>query len=194
MGDVAVWESIDEQHRRAAAELYWQAFGRKLDKVIGPREHGVPLIERNLDLTRGIGAFEDGHLVGLAGFQLEGRSLANISGRAIAKEFGWFRSLPRMMWGSILERKPAADELLMDGIVVKADHRGRGIGSMLLDEVFELARREGKRVVRLEVVNTNPSARRLYERKGFVPTTTEKVPFLRRRMGFASATTMEWAV
>ena len=99
-----------------------------------------------------------------------------------------------MMWGAMLERKPADDELLMDGIVVKADHRGRGIGSMLLEAVFELARREGKRVVRLEVVNTNPSAQHLYERKGFVPTKTENVPFLRKRMGFSAATTMERVV
>lgn len=194
MSIVTVREGIDEQDLTAAAELYWQAFGVKLDKVIGPREHGVPLIERNLDRSRGIAALEDDHLVGLAGFHLDGRSLANISGRAIAKEFGWFRSLSRMLRGAALGHEPAADELLMDGIVVKADHRGRGVGSMLMDELFEVARREGKRVVRLEVLTTNPSARHLYEQKGFVPTATEKVPFLRRRMGFPSATTMERVV
>lgn len=194
MSDVVVTSGIDEAHRTTAAELYWQAFGRKLDKVIGPREHGVPLIERSLDLSRGIGAVEDDVLVGLAGFNLEGRSLANITARAIAGEFGWLRSLPRMLWGLMLAREPAHDELLMDGIVVKADHRGRGIGSMLLDAVFDCARREGKRAVRLEVVNTNPSAQRLYERKGFVPTKTDNVPFLRKRMGFSAATTMERVV
>ena len=79
----------------------------------------------------------------------------------------------------------------MDGIVVRADRRGRGIGTKLVFRLFDVALAHNKRVVRLDVVDTNPAARRLYERLGFVELNTEKVPFLRRVMGFSAATTME---
>ena len=45
--------------------------------------------------------------------------------------------------------------------------------------------------VRLEVVDTNPRARALYEREGYVAVRTERTPYLRRAMGFGEVTTME---
>ena len=44
--------------------------------------------------------------------------------------------------------------------------------------------------VRLDVVDSNPRARRLYEREGFVPVRTVRTPYLQRAMGFAASTTM----
>lgn len=179
-----------EQHQ-AAANLYWDAFGRKLDHAIGPRDRGIGLIERGLDRERAVSALQGDDLVGIAGFSLEGRALANIQARDIIKEFGLWSGIRRSMWASLLHRKPPPDALLMDGIVVRADRRGHGIGKMLLTRVFELAQEHGKRVVRLDVVDTNPAARRLYDRMGFIEIKTDKVPFLRRVMGFSAATTME---
>jgi hypothetical protein len=41
------------------------------------------------------------------------------------------------------------------------------------------------------VVDTNPRARKLYEREGYVAVRTEATPYLRRMMGFGAVTTME---
>jgi ribosomal protein S18 acetylase RimI-like enzyme len=68
--------------------------------------------------------------------------------------------------------------------------RGKGIGTRLLESVFDFARTEGFSSVRLDVVDTNPGARRLYERMGFVPVKTGHYPYLRRVMGFSAGTTM----
>ena len=179
------------EHRKAAANLYWDAFGRKLDHAIGPRERGIGLIERGLDPSRAVAAFQDGALVGLAGFNLDGQALTKIRGRDIVREFGLFSGMRRTAWASLLHRPPQSHVLLMDGIVVRADRRGRGIGTKLLFRLFDVALAHGKRVVRLDVVDTNPAARRLYEGLGFIEIKTEKVPFLRRVMGFSAATTME---
>lgn len=179
------------EHRQAAANLYWNAFSRKLDHAIGPKDRGLGLIERSLDPSRAVAAFQQDELVGLAGFSLDGTALTNIRARDILKEFGPWSGLRRIAWASILHRTPGSDELLVDGIVVRADRRGHGIGTKLLFRLFDVALAHQKRVVRLDVVDTNPAARRLYEKLGFLEIKTERVPFLRRVMGFSAATTME---
>jgi RimJ/RimL family protein N-acetyltransferase len=44
--------------------------------------------------------------------------------------------------------------------------------------------------VRLDVIDTNPRARALYERKGFVATGEQKLGPLKPVFGFSSATTL----
>ena len=189
--EIRIVIGFEPRHRHAAAQLYWDAFGLKLEHVIGPRSEGVSLIERTLAPDRAIAAFQGDILVGLAGFHLDGRALTEITARNIIGEFGLLRSFRRLIWAAALERSPAPDELLMDGIVVRADRRGHGVGTRLMMRMFDLALEHQKRVVRLDVVDTNPAARRLYQGLGFVEVRTEQVPFLRRMMGFSAATTME---
>ncbi|HXW66677.1 MAG TPA: GNAT family N-acetyltransferase [Thermoplasmata archaeon] len=54
------------------------------------------------------------------------------------------------------------------GIVVHRDHRGRGAGEALMRATIAACRGHFD-LVRLSVLATNPRARRLYERHGFVP-------------------------
>lgn len=182
---------FEPEHQPAAANLYWNAFGLKLEHALGPRERGIKLIEQGLDPARAVAALQGDELVGLAGYNLDGLALATLPGRAIIKEFGLWHGLRRTAWASFLHRKPAPGVLMMDGIVVRSDRRGHGIGTKLLTRLFEVAREHDKPLVRLDVVDTNPAAHRLYERMGFVEIKNQKVPFLRRVMGFSAATTME---
>ena len=177
-----------------AATLYWEAFGRKLGVAIGPRERGIALLAHRIDHGRAVAAMAGDELIGLAGFHLEGRSLANISATDILRNFGWLGGLHRVLIGALLDRTPPPDKLLMDGIVVRSDQRGQGVGSRLLERIFQLAAERGKTAVQLDVVDTNPGARRLYERHGFVATKHESTPYLRKLMGFGATTTMERAV
>ena len=78
----------------------------------------------------------------------------------------------------------------MDGIAVRADQRGQGIGTRLLCGIFDFASTQHFQSIRLDVVDTNPRARQLYERVGFVPTQTHAYPFLHRIVGFSRVTTM----
>lgn len=182
---------FDPEHREAAANLYWNAFGLKLEHALRPRERGIGLIEQGLDSARAITAFAGEELVGLAGFNLDGRALVELRGSEIIKEFGLWQGIRRTAWASLLHRRPASGVLMMDGIVVRPDWRGHGIGTKLLERLFEVASEHDKPVVRLDVVDTNPAAHRLYERMGFVQLENQKVPLMRRVMGFPAAKTME---
>ena len=91
---------------------------------------------------------------------------------------------------ALFEREAKPDELLMDGVVVTPEARGRGVGSLLLDAIAAHAASLGRRSVRLEVVDANPRARALYERRGFVATESQSVPFLRPFFGFGRSDAM----
>ncbi len=183
---------IRPEHRTVAAALYWDAFGAKLGTLLGPAERGRRFIERVIDPTHSITAIDaDDALLGLAGFK-------TADGACVGGEFDdlvALYGLPGAVWrGALLApllRPVEPDRLLMDGIAVAAEARGRGVGTALLDAIIDEAAARGAREVRLDVIDTNPRARALYARRGFEPTATERTGWLYRRLlGFESATTM----
>lgn len=82
------------------------------------------------------------------------------------------------------------DEIGLETLAVTAATRGQGVGTQQLEAVFDHGRRLGKRAARLDVVDTNPGARRLYGRLGFVAVKTERFPLARRCAGFSATTIM----
>ncbi|MEU4800105.1 GNAT family N-acetyltransferase [Streptomyces sp. NPDC023327] len=189
-GPVTVRWGIPEGAERRAAELYWDAFGRKLGPALSPPDKAVPFLAAHLNADRAVCAILDGRLVGLAGYQLGGRALTGGSAAAVLRTYGHLRGLRRLVLLALFERHPAPGQLVMDGIAVDPDMRGRGVGSLLIEEVAAVAAEQGCRKIRLDVIDTNPRARALYERRGFTAVRTEHTPWLRGLMGFGAVTTM----
>jgi ribosomal protein S18 acetylase RimI-like enzyme len=90
---------------------------------------------------------------------------------------------------ALVARQPDGVNLHMDGIAVAPEARGRGIGTRLLEAVHAFAREQGYAGVRLDVIDRNPAARRLYERLGYIAVHTRAYPFL-AFLGFTAVTTM----
>ena len=59
------------------------------------------------------------------------------------------------------------EEWEIENVVVARKHQRQGIGTRLIDEVVSSARQAGVRSVLLEVRESNPAARSLYEKAGF---------------------------
>jgi ribosomal-protein-alanine N-acetyltransferase len=59
------------------------------------------------------------------------------------------------------------DEIHINNLAIRPALRGQGIGTHLIQRVFEEAKRLGARRATLEVRTSNEAARRLYERLGF---------------------------
>ncbi|MCU1336389.1 MAG: GCN5-related N-acetyltransferase [Bryobacterales bacterium] len=124
--------------RLDALESEPEAFGES------PEEHRQASIDTYVDRIRSgndesfvIGAFSDSVLVGMVGFYRDSRLKR--------RHRGW-------IWGMFVA--PSA--------------RGRGLGTALLQEALRTARSiPGLRCVRLSVVITQESARRLYVSAGF---------------------------
>ncbi|MCC6794907.1 MAG: GNAT family N-acetyltransferase [Candidatus Hydrogenedentes bacterium] len=60
---------------------------------------------------------------------------------------------------------------ILDDIVVHPEHRGKGIGSQLLDAAIALCKAEGCARIHLHTDHDNHGAQRLYERHGFTRST-----------------------
>lgn len=58
----------------------------------------------------------------------------------------------------------------VEGVRVRADQRGAGVGGALLRWTFEWARRQGCGVIQLTTDRARPDAQRFYEGLGFVAT------------------------
>lgn len=177
--------------RTTAARLYDDAFRSKLRPAIPDDDARWAILEAGLRPEKSIAALEGERLLGIAGFHDDSGSLTSgITFGSIRARIGCIRSLRATAVFALLERKPEHGELLMDGIVVDQEARGRGVGTGLFGELEALARERGFARIRLDVVDTNPAARRLYERLGFEAVRTERIPFLQPLMGFAAATRM----
>ncbi|MEU2549031.1 GNAT family N-acetyltransferase [Streptomyces roseolus] len=193
-GAVTVRRGLPAGAERRAAEMYWDAFGRKLGPALNPPDKAVPFIASHLNADRAVCALLDGRLVGLAGYQLGGRALTGGSASAVLRTYGHLRGLPRLLLLALFERHPAPGQLVMDGIAVDPGLRGRGVGSLLLEEAAAIAAEQHCREIRLDVIDTNPRARALYERRGFTAVRTEHTPYLRGLLGFGAVTTMRRTV
>lgn len=199
-GDQSITYSrgIPEAHAAAAAQLYESAFGEKFSLAIKAREQRVAIIQAALDVdycfSASAGVSEGGSmLVGLAGFHsAEGSLTGGIGAGFLLRKLGLLKGSRACAVFGIYHRDPEPQQLLMDGIAVHKDYRGRGIGSRLLDLLIAYARENGFQTIRLDVIDTNPKARQLYEKKGFVAVRSEKYPYLRWLLGFGGSTTMEY--
>ncbi len=189
--NIELVHGIPEEMRRTAVSLYDDAFGAKFAVAVSSPERRIALLENSLNLRFAFGAIANGELVGLAGYKTNlGSFTDGMTYRILIQCLGLIRGNWAALIFSLYERSLKPQELLMDGIVVDAKVRRRGIGTLLLDKLTAFAGSDGYNSVRLDVIDTNPSARRMYERNGFVPTHTEKFGYLRWLLGFGASTTM----
>ncbi|GAA1576307.1 GNAT family N-acetyltransferase [Streptomyces globosus] len=192
---ITITRGVPRGAEERVAELYWEAFGRKLGAALGPAARGRAFLARHLRHDRAVTALGPGGLVvGVAGYQAGGRGLTGGGAGDVLSDYGVLRGLPRLALLALLERTPRPGELVMDGIAVDPAHRGAGIGSLLLAEIAAVAADHGCSRIRLDVIDANPRARALYERHGFTAGHTERTPYLRGLMGFGAVTTMHRAV
>ena len=82
----------------------------------------------------------------------------------------------------------------MDGIFVDEQARSRGVGSALLGAVKARAAADGLSSIRLDVIDSNPRARALYERHGFVAGDVTHIGPLHHLFGFRSSTEMRCSI
>ncbi|WP_340107277.1 GNAT family N-acetyltransferase [Pikeienuella sp. HZG-20] len=182
---------LPEEHRRAAARLYLEAFAAKLGPVIGRGERAEAYLAATIRPGNALVALDDaGNLLGLAGFRDETGGFLGGGLSEIQRVYGWFGGFWRGLILSIFDREPEPGELMMDGVVVAPAARGRGVGGALIEAVAALAPEQAALYVRLDVANTNSRARALYERRGFVATRESGSPLLKPFFGFSRAVTM----
>lgn len=182
--------TLPESHRAAAAALYWQAFGGKLGRVLGPDARARRYLERVIRPDHALAVIEGDQLVGLAGFKSPDGGFADGSWADMRAVYGAPGAVWRMALLRLMTREVDNRRFLIDGICVAAGAHGRGVGARLVTGLQAEAARRGYPALRLEVVDTNLRARALYQRLGFVELRRDDLGLLRHVFGFGAAITM----
>lgn len=100
--------------------------------------------------------------------------VARVDGRGVGRALLFFRitaEVERMVLGGsqpgFADALRAADSALLTDLVVVESHRGRGIGTLLVEDALALSARAGLVRLSLEVRRDNAVALRMYARLGF---------------------------
>lgn len=191
-GELHITQGFSDELRAQAASLYDAAFGAKLAVAIPDAVARQRLLAEAFDPAHSFVALAKDRMVGIAGFQTSSGALT--SGITVPRLYaclGLLGCIRALLVLTLYERAPGRGQLLMDGISVAAGARGGGVGTQLLSRLKDFAAREGYRTIRLDVIDSNHGARRLYERLGFVATETTRFEGLQWLLGFDAATTLE---
>jgi GNAT superfamily N-acetyltransferase len=185
---------------REVAQIFYEAFRLKVHHLdLFPRspEQAIRILAGSFRSENGFFALEGGHVLGVVGLDWPGGSyFLHLTRAILAAEFGWFGSLWRLIWIRFNHwfSRPRAQEVRISAIAVSGAARGKGVGSLLLERVFACAKQAGCRAVVLEVVDTNPRARKLYEQLGFAAIRTEWTGPVTARAGFTGFTFMRKSI
>ena len=182
---LAIAPGFSEAERETVARLFWEAFSGKLGRLMRPEPKALAFLCRALrsDFAR-VARDGEGRLLGVAGIKTPRGGLVAGGLRELAAAYGWPGALWRGPLLELTERPLAPNQMLLDGLFVAPAARGRGVGTALVGAVIAEAEGLGLREVRLDVVDSNPRARALYARLGFVPAGEDRLGPLRLVFGF----------
>lgn len=165
---IAIRIGLPASQQLAAAHLYWQAFGQKLGRLLGPEAAAIELLSQAVRPDHALVALDPaGRLVAMAGFRSDRGGFMPLSGGNLARVYGRWGGYWRRMVLRLLKDTEHDMCMLVEGVAVDAGWRDRGIGAALIDALAVEARARGYDGLRLEVSNDNHRARALYERLGF---------------------------
>lgn len=188
---VTIQTGLPPALREKAAEIYWEAFGSKLGRVMGPEPKARRYLMRVIDASHVIVALDDrGALLGMAGFKTPHGAFADGSLGELRAVYGLVGAGWRMAVLRLLHNEVDNERFLIDGICVARGARGRGIGTALIAALCDEGRARGYAAIRLDVIDTNLRAKALYQRLGFAVLHSETIGPLRYIFGFSAATAM----
>ena len=195
MVTIEIAHGIPKNQKLRVARIIFDAFEDKYKHIFGPRKKSIYAIMQFLRDDRTIVALQKDVVVGVGGLKFGGKGFIDPSlspivrilklGTPKAVVMGWFFYLGRV------EEK----ELFIDSLAVIKDLRGKGVGSSLLKFIIDFARSRGYLKVKLQVIEKNWRAKKLYEKKGFKEGRILNIPFPWDRIfGFKRVSEMNFGI
>jgi ribosomal protein S18 acetylase RimI-like enzyme len=185
---IAGW-AVTPERRAEISRILYQAFGQKLAFLLrrGSEQEHIETLDAIMNYANGLVFAENGETTGVGLTKARGQSTYRPEA-VMRRSIGWLRA--RILSTFIDQSINSDDVIRVDQLAVREDRRGHGIGTTILERIFEDAREQGLTRVTLDVVDSNPGARRLYESLGFREIHTRRIPGA-RRYGFREVIDME---
>ncbi len=157
---------LPKEMRSKAVEIFSQAFQNKYGIIFKTNNEFKKFISLLILQKRMIYAYKDETLYGMLIYSTE-EAKTHTTAKNMVKTFGLIRGLSRYVKLAPFHEKIHKGEIHIDFICVSEEARGRGIGTLLVNEAIELAQREKYKEITLAVIDTNEQAKKLYETLGF---------------------------
>ncbi len=158
---------IPHPFRQWAIKLFLDALGEKIVPAMGKRSRAEELLDKCMNAEGCILAVDGNNLLGMAGLNSRETSFVDAGMADFIRFAGFFRSVWTLPILASMEHPTGADEYYIDMLAVSPNARGKGVGRTLIAEIEKKARSLKKKRVTLQVVDTNPRAKKLYEELGF---------------------------
>jgi len=193
---ITIARNIDEKGKTEVARICLSAFRKKFRSFWlfdGDEERIVNYLKDTLNYDSAFYAYYMDELIGYIGLELKDCRFKRFRFGMLKKHYGFFGGLWRYIANVEMDlfiRHPAGNEIHVDTVAVSEKSRGKGAGNLLLDAAFEYGRELRKEKATLQVVDINPGARKLYEKKGFVVNKVKNYGVLFPSAGFRKVVSM----
>lgn len=162
-----IHNGLTAAHLPAALDIFLDAFSEELLPILGPEKKAREMLNLMMDRKNVFTAVEDGTVIGILGYMKKNDAFLKTLPQDFFRIYGFLPGMLRLIGFSLFGYSAKEDELYIEYLAVSASARGRGIGTKLIEAAKAYAIEKGFRVLSLEVVDTNPGARKLYTRLGF---------------------------
>jgi ribosomal protein S18 acetylase RimI-like enzyme len=187
---IRIRHGFEDAQRDALAAIYWSAFSRKLTALLGDWGRARPVLMAAFDPAFCLTALDETDTpVGMCGIEHDRGTFVHYTLSLMQRHYGLLSGGMRSLASRFLHSDHIPSQLYVCALAVRPEARGQGVGAQLLAAAADFARARGDTALRLDVVDTNPDAQRLYERLGFSSIRTRRYPFL-RSLGFTGVHTM----
>lgn len=162
-----------EEQKREIVNLFIKSFLKNFKnlKIFSKNEKKIfDYLFKNLNYPNIICAVNEGKIAGVLGFKNINKSLINYDKSNFIELFGYFSGYYKYLKNRLtgfFESTPKKDEVVIEMIAVSSEFRSKGTGTFLINQIFDIGKKENKSKILLKVVNTNPRAKSLYEKLGF---------------------------
>jgi ribosomal protein S18 acetylase RimI-like enzyme len=184
--EILITNKVNDEQFGQALEIYYNAFEQKIRPLFKPKEKAIRIYSHAIHPNRVYYALENRKAVGIIGLQYDDLDFLIYRFDFIKKQYSFFRGLYLYIILNITKMKLEEYTIRIDSIAVDDQCRGQGIGKILINKAIDIAKNRGFKEIILEVVNTNPRAKKLYEKMGFKEKKHKKFYFLTRSFGFSS--------
>lgn len=187
---VQIQKGLSPEQLPEAVALFDVAFESKMAMAIPDASVRRRFFSNVFNAQSCLSAIIDGRVAGFVGFQTATEAFSGgitgtgVSWGKIRSQLGFFPSIRAALFFALFHRKPESGTLMLDGVTVDTSLRGRGVGKMLMNAVIDYAASRSFQQIKLGVLDTNVTAKALYEKVGFVVIGKKDFSFLKSVLGF----------
>jgi ribosomal protein S18 acetylase RimI-like enzyme len=191
-GNFVITDKVSDRQMDSAIDVFYYAFKRKIRTLIKSEKKAKAIYKKAINHDRVLYTLVGDKVVGVIGLHYGGRNFMEFKYNDLRQQFNPFTSFFIWFFYKIVSPRATDDVLRIDSVAVDKNSRSMGIGTALIKKVFEMAREKKFNEVILEVVDTNPRAKELYERLGFKEKKLVKYYFLAKPAGFSAEYIMSY--